>query len=1513
MSHHRDSTGRMYKPRSGVPVTPEGYQDGAGDLDVTGLLKGKRFVVVGGTGFLGKVLVALFLKRFPEIGHMYLMVRAKPGLTPEDRFDTEQWPSPCFDVIRDEHGDDAREWVRGKLTAIAGDVTHPRAGISDELLEEFKKEGIDAVLNVAGVVSFTPPIDEGFNVNALGVENLIQLCLDINETDDPKKGVPLMHTSTCYVAGERIGRVFEDAPNVHPFPKCAEMDVSHWDPAREMEEGLALAKAVRARANDAQLTSRFQEEAREKLRKKGAPTSGPVFDQLVEKLRNKHIDKVLVDEGTERAVHWGWPNTYTYTKSVGEQLLHNSGLPYTIVRPAIVESSLEFPFPGWNEGINTSAPLIYLALHGHTQYPTADGHVLDVIPVDLVCYGTVLAAAALLEGTQKSVYQFGSSDTNPLTMNRLIELTGLYKRKFMRSRNRGNPLLNRMYARIEPIPVAPKVYKRRSVPALMGAIDVAAKGLGALKGTPVGGVAKSTQKTLKSVRWQLSGVDMVMTAFLPFVSELDYRFRNDHTRALYRRATAVDKEKLNYRPESYDWRDYWQNVHIKGLRKWVFPHLDARLLKRPRAEERFSDLVALLEEVGEREGANVALQSIEHMGEPDATLSMTSYRELLERARACAARLADVGVHPGARVGLVAKNSREWAIGFFGILFAGATVVPLESTLSSSNLGARLKRVGVEFALLDMSVEAVDEAACLDLEEFTELPPRGVTISPPEVLVSPDDEAMIPFTAGASGDAKPVVLTHKNLTAVLASVAPLFKISRRDTSLSVLPLHNSFELTCGLLLPLLRGAKITYVEDVTSETLSEAFKVAGITAMVGVPQVWHDLEEKLVNDLKKQGPFAEAAYEVGQALNDALGKSLGVNLGRVFFRPMNQSLGGKVRFLMSSGGHLSKKTRKTFQNLGIDIKEGYGLTEAAPVLSVGGAKGTTPLPGVEVELQNVDDDGVGEIVTRGDNVMSGYLDDDQATDAALGKDGWLRTGDLGRIDKKGRLTIVARDNEVITKSDGKRVYPRGIEEALQHIDGVVEVCVVGVPDGTGGERAIALVVDDKSADRASIKDLVSKEMRKLPRSERADDVLYTKKPLPRTADHKVIRPDVIAEVVALEVRQKAPEAEVAAMPEVIEEIVRKPRERLKAPTAKERRKKKKDAPLVEVPRSLQSMVKGALHKGQMAFYDRGMKVNVEGESHIPYNRQTIVVANHASHLDMGLVKYALGSYGSDLVTLAAKDYFFEGKWRRAYFENFTNLRPLDRSDNPREAMREADALLNEGKTVLVFPEGTRTTSGELGQFRAAVTYLAMRHDVDILPLYLDGTYRSMPRGGVVPRNRHLTVKIGAPLAIDALKDKAEQAGLRTSQSSAKGAEVVRQALEALRDGKSFDFDDALAVHLGLEDAKEEEGVDEEHPLQGIFSYLQDRFQKDVVNDAITYYFSLGQGPETKWTVKVDKESCSIVNEKTGPADCIMKTDVAMFTRIVRENYMPEPADFFSGTIKTNDPELLVSFVQVFGL
>lgn len=327
-----------------------------------------------------------------------------------------------------------------------------------------------------------------------------------------------------------------------------------------------------------------------------------------------------------------------------------------------------------------------------------------------------------------------------------------------------------------------------------------------------------------------------------------------------------------------------------------------------------------------------------------------------------------------------------------------------------------------------------------------------------------------------------------------------------------------------------------------------------------------------------------------------------------------------------------------------------------------------------------------------------------------------------------------------------------------------------------------------------------------------------------------------------------------------------------------------------------------LGRGQLSFYEKVMHTKVTGRAFIPYNSRSLVAANHSSHLDMGLVKYALGSYGKDLVTLAAQDYFFEGnKYRKAYFEQLTNLVPMSRSGSLRGALREAGALLDQGKTVLIFPEGTREPG--LKPFKASMGHLALHHNVDILPMWLEGTDRALPKGSAFPKNRKIEARIGAPLSIEDLKKVTQ--GLSATDAARVISRIAFLAVQALSRGQTLDLTEIDVAEVRRSEVPEEEG------LRGVMDELKARFVPGAVKDPLSYYFSLG---DERWTVRATKDEIEVAQGKTvEAADCVLKTTPHLFERIVREAWVPGPNDFMTGQIKTNNVAHLLTMQKLFQL
>jgi long-chain acyl-CoA synthetase len=347
------------------------------------------------------------------------------------------------------------------------------------------------------------------------------------------------------------------------------------------------------------------------------------------------------------------------------------------------------------------------------------------------------------------------------------------------------------------------------------------------------------------------------------------------------------------------------------------------------------------------------------------------------------------------------------------------------------------------------------------------------------------------------------------------------------------------------------------------------------------------------------------------------------------------------------------------------------------------------------------------------------------------------------------------------------------------------------------------------------------------------------------------------------------------------------------------------SPSVSLPEPVQEMGRHLVGKLQDVFYGEVMKAAVFGRTHIPHNRNVLVVANHASHLDMGLVRHALGEYGADVVSLAAQDYFFDRGAKRAFFENLTNLHAIDRHASLRQTVRQVGDLIERGKRVLIFPEGTRSSTGLVGDFKSLVGYLALTHGVDVLPVFVGGTHAAMPKGARLPTKRDVFARIGPVLAAADLARLTR--GLSVREAAREVARMAREAVVALADGKVLD----LSTARGPEDL----APSAPHPMITLFGELESKFRAGEVEKPVSYYVSLGSDDLAKWTVRVDAKGCAVRPGKPegGQADCVLKTSPEIFTKIVREAYVPSPADFLSGAFKSNDVSLLMTFQKVFQL
>jgi hypothetical protein len=524
-------------------------------LSVRATLANRNIMLIGVTGFIGKVWLVELLENIPDIGKITLLIRRNRTTSAQRRFEKIVEESPTFDTLQERYGRNLGAFLKERVEVVEGDVSAPGLGL-DEATQARLAKSLDLIVNSAGLTDFNPDLRDALSSN---VDSAVHLLEFIRRCDH----AGLMHLSTCYVVGMRDGRVTEALkPNYNPS-EDPEFNVD-----REIESLRETIRSVEERAEGVELIKALKRQALGR----GVDDSvvpAKELDGVLRRNRIRWARNRLVRIGMRRAQHLGWPNTYTFTKSLGESVLATRGkdLPIAIVRPSIVESSERSPFSGWNEGINTSGPLSYLLGTNFRQLPTNARKCLDVIPVDMVCRGMSLIAAAVIARRNARMYQLATSAVNPVNMGRSIELTGLAHRKHYRMEQSVD---NWLKVKFETIPVSKQRYERMSIPMQKAVIS---------RINRVASALRMKKPPLAKAERDLNRAEKLIELYEPFILHNDHVFECENTRMLSAALPPEERQMFDYQPEAIDWWDYWINVHIPALRRWCYPLMEGRPLE----------------------------------------------------------------------------------------------------------------------------------------------------------------------------------------------------------------------------------------------------------------------------------------------------------------------------------------------------------------------------------------------------------------------------------------------------------------------------------------------------------------------------------------------------------------------------------------------------------------------------------------------------------------------------------------------------------------------------------------------------------------------------------------------------------------------------------------------------------------------------------------------------------------------------------------------------------------------
>jgi len=543
-----------------------------------------------------------------------------------------------------------------------------------------------------------------------------------------------------------------------------------------------------------------------------------------------------------------------------------------------------------------------------------------------------------------------------------------------------------------------------------------------------------------------------------------------------------------------------------------------------------------------------------------------TWAEVHSRSLDFAAGLVALGLAKGDRVAICAENSVEWIVACHGISIAGGVVVPVYYDLKQQEIGDHIRRPECRFVIASDAVlgkiperspglekvivtgEGRREAragflrrAPVETVPFDAVPAAATSDSRgalPGRTASPDDLAAIIFTSGTTGGAKGVMLSHRNFLANGYSTLGALDISEHDSVLLVLPLHHAMPFIAAIVLVCLVGARAVIENDV--RRVRDRMAEEKPTVFFGVPALYDIMYRNVLSRAEAEGRLDTLSQ--WQARVVAVKNRTGINIGPVLFRQVHAALGGKLRFLFSGGAALNTATARSFFSLGLPLLQGWGMTEASPVVALqrfsarrfrltryyeehNGSVGK-PVPGVEVRLIDVPEkdirvslQGEGEVIVHGENVFQGYWRAEEQTLAAKIGD-WLRTGDLGRVDSEGNIYLTGRSKYIIVLESGEKVHPDEVEEKLSESSVIEDVCVLGRKSRDKTQVA-AIVYPNVDATLAllekdglqpsdeTVRRVVAGEVERLAREmapyKRVSQLLIADAPLPKTPVRKVAR------------------------------------------------------------------------------------------------------------------------------------------------------------------------------------------------------------------------------------------------------------------------------------------------------------------------------------------------------------------------------------------------------------------------
>lgn len=760
------------------------------------------------------------------------------------------------------------------------------------------------------------------------------------------------------------------------------------------------------------------------------------------------------------------------------------------------------------------------------------------------------------------------------------------------------------------------------------------------------------------------------------------------------------------------------------------------------------------------------------------------------------------------RVGLWGENRVEWCALAYGIWHAGGTLVPLMHIATKGEVQNIIQAAELDALFFSEKMETLENISFPHLHPMKLSGPGGIYDLTADLTPASSSRkgeiAVLIFTSGTTGNPKGVLLTHQNIMSNISDTVDILPGKVGERAVSILPLAHMFEMVCGFTMAHMKGVCISYPDSLKPEDVLNELKVHKSNWLISVPLFFEIIDRAIQEKLSQLPKPIETVLNALKPLTRSSRL-----MARLVYRPVHQVFGGHIKYFVSGGAKIDPEVLARFEDLGIQVLQGYGLTETAPIISFTrpnknrfGSVGQA-LPSVKVKIHAPDSKGEGEICVQGPNVFQGYLNDTEATQKVL-KDQWFHTGDIGRIDDEGFLFITGRQKDLIVTPNGKNVYPEEIENLLKNSPLFLEVCVLGVDVGKG-EEVYGIIVPATGVSAAKVSEEIDRLSQDLADYKKIKKVIVTTSELPKTATKK-IRKHLVKQMLATgELQSDSAENLEASTPldtsdpiqvwlgKEIETITKKPDVYLDSHlrnhlgldslTFMELIGKCESKWGITIPDEnfesiltfgdLAQQIKNGQpskpskktfvfdYRQNNTWYMNSLRLFVQlvflrlfvktyfglKTSFAETNKEDIfgtsnfiITPNHTSHLDLISILTSIPlSMVNKTYGVAADDYFFKNKFKAFFVRLFFNAVPFERKARIDKGFKVCEDILKDGGNLVIFPEGTRSVSGKLDDFKPGIGRLLTAGSYRAIPTVIKGAYEAFPKGVYLPRPGKISI------------------------------------------------------------------------------------------------------------------------------------------------------------------------------